>query len=149
VLLVRLLFCLFAEPLSIATFDATMRDGLLDCCGLDWSAISPAIFGALFQSIMDAKARRNLGAHYSSEENMLKLIKPLFLDPLRTEFEKIKGNRNKLFEFQKKLRTLTFFDPACSCGTFSSSPTANCVCSNWTCCVPRRIAASSTSTCIN
>jgi hypothetical protein len=63
-------------------------------------------------------ARRNLGAHYTSEENILKLIKPLFLDALWAEFEKIKKNRNKLFEFHKKLRTLRFFDPACGCGNF-------------------------------
>ncbi len=109
---------LFEETLPIAAFDATMRDALLDCCALDWAAISPAIFGALFQSIMDDKARRNLGAHYTSEENIQKLIKPLFLDALWAEFHKIKGNKNKLFEFHKKLRGLTFFDPACGCGNF-------------------------------
>jgi hypothetical protein len=109
---------LFEETLRIADFDAAMREALLDCCALDWSAISPAIFGALFQSIMDAKARRNIGAHYTSEENILKLIQPLFLDDLHEEFKRVKGNRNKLFEFHKKLRTLTFFDPACGCGNF-------------------------------
>jgi len=109
---------LFEEMLPIADFDAAMREALLDCCALDWSAISPAIFGALFQSIMDAKARRNLGAHYTSEENILKLIQPLFLDDLHDEFKRVKGNKNKLFEFHKKLRTLTFFDPACGCGNF-------------------------------
>ena len=109
---------LFEEALPIAAFDTALRDALLDCCALDWSAISPAIFGALFQSIMDDKARRNLGAHYTSEENIQKLIKPLFLDALWAEFHKIKGNRNKLFEFHKKLRGLTFFDPACGCGNF-------------------------------
>jgi len=109
---------LFEEPLPLASFDAKMRDSLLDCCTLDWGAISPAIFGALFQSIMDDKARRNLGAHYTSEENILKLIKPLFLDALWDEFEKAKSNKNKLFEFHKKLHTLTFFDPACGCGNF-------------------------------
>jgi hypothetical protein len=109
---------LFEETLSIAAFDSAMRDALLDCCALDWSAISPAIFGALFQSIMDGKARRNLGAHYTSEENILKLIKPLFLDELRAEFQRVRSNKNKLFEFHKKLRTLTFFDPACGCGNF-------------------------------
>jgi hypothetical protein len=67
---------------------------------------------------MDEKARRNLGAHYTSEANILKLIKPLFLDELHAEFERVKGNRNKLFEFHKKLRQLTFFDPACGCGNF-------------------------------
>jgi hypothetical protein len=109
---------LFAEPLPLADFDAALRDALLDACALDWSAISPAIFGSLFQSIMDAGARRNLGAHYTSEENILKLIKPLFLDELWAEFERVKTQRNRLFEFHKKLRTLTFFDPACGCGNF-------------------------------
>ncbi len=109
---------LFEETLPIASFDARMRETLLDCCALDWSAISPAIFGALFQSIMDHKARRNLGAHYTSEENILKLIKPLFLDALWEDFHKVKSNRNRLFEFHKKLRTLNFLDPACGCGNF-------------------------------
>lgn len=109
---------LFEAALPPASFDAAMRESLLDLCGLDWSLISPAIFGSLFQSIMDDKARRNLGAHYTSEENILKLIKPLFLDGLWAEFGKIKKNRNKLFEFHKKLRGLRFFDPACGCGNF-------------------------------
>ena len=109
---------LFAESIRIADFDASMREALLEACALDWSGISPAIFGALFQSIMDPEARRNLGAHYTSEANILKLIRPLFLDELRAEFERIRHNRNKLFEFHKKLRSLTFFDPACGCGNF-------------------------------
>lgn len=109
---------LFEESLPMADFTAPMREALLDACALDWSAISPAIFGSLFQSIMDAKARRNLGAHYTSEENIQKLIGPLFLDDLHAEFDKVKNNRNRLFEFHKKLRTLTFFDPACGCGNF-------------------------------
>ncbi|MFZ2207592.1 MAG: type IIL restriction-modification enzyme MmeI, partial [Porticoccaceae bacterium] len=109
---------LFEEILPVADFDRAMREALLDACALDWSQISPAIFGALFQSIMDAKARRNLGAHYTSEKNILKLIGPLFLDELRAEFEKVKNNRNRLFEFHKKLRGLTFLDPACGCGNF-------------------------------
>lgn len=109
---------LFEEPLPPAQFDRRMREALLDLCVLDWSLISPAIFGSLFQSIMDSDARRNLGAHYTSEENILKLIKPLFLDALWVEFEKIKGNKNKLAEFHKKLRSLNFIDPACGCGNF-------------------------------
>lgn len=109
---------LFEETLPMADFSTAMREALLDACALDWSAISPAIFGSLFQSIMDDKARRNLGAHYTSEANILKLIKPLFLDELHAEFERVKGHRNKLFEFHKKLRQLTFFDPACGCGNF-------------------------------
>jgi hypothetical protein len=109
---------LFEETLPMADFSTAMREALLDACALDWSAISPAIFGSLFQSIMDDKARRNLGAHYTSEANILKLIKPLFLDELHAEFGRIKGHRSKLFEFHKKLRQLTFFDPACGCGNF-------------------------------
>lgn len=109
---------LFEEPLPLADFNAAMRTALLDACALDWSAISPAIFGSLFQSIMDEKARRNLGAHYTSEENILKLIRPLFLDALWAEFHKVKNNKNRLFDFHKKLRSLTFFDPACGCGNF-------------------------------
>lgn len=109
---------LFEETLKVASFDRKMRATLLDCCALNWGTVSPAIFGALFQSIMDEKARRNLGAHYTSEENILKLIKPLFLDDLWTEFNRIKNNKNRLFEFHKKLRQLTFLDPACGCGNF-------------------------------
>ena len=109
---------LYAEILPSSDFDRKMRDALLDCCAIDWSRISPAIFGSLFQSIMDSTARRNLGAHYTSETNILKLIRPLFLDDLWKEFEKIKRNRNQLFDFLKKLTTLNFFDPACGCGNF-------------------------------
>jgi hypothetical protein len=109
---------LFGEMLPIAACDKSMRETLLDCCSLDWSRISPAIFGSLFQSIMDSTARRNLGAHYTGETNILKLIHPLFLDDLWAEFEKVKRNRNQLFEFLKKLSTLQFFDPACGCGNF-------------------------------
>ena len=109
---------LFTEPLPMADFTSPMREALLDACALDWSAISPAIFGSLFQSIMDVQLRRTLGAHFTSEENILKVIKPLFLDALWLEFERVKGQKNRLFEFHKKLRTLTFFDPACGCGNF-------------------------------
>lgn len=109
---------LFDERLSPAAFNPTMRERLLDACGLDWSRISPAIFGALFQSIMDGKARRNLGAHYTSEKNILKLIGPLFLDGLRAEFDRIKGSRPKLHEFHETIAGLKFLDPACGCGNF-------------------------------
>ena len=109
---------LFAELLPHAAFDTCMRQLLLDCCALDWSRISPAIFGSLFQSVMDATLRRNLGAHYTSEKNILKLIKPLFLDELRAEFERVKTNRKRLEEFHQRLAKLKFLDPACGCGNF-------------------------------
>jgi hypothetical protein len=109
---------LFEENLPTASFDTKMRQALLNCCYIDWSKISPAIFGSMFQSVMNPKERRNLGAHYTSETNILKLIKPLFLDELWKEFEGIKDNKNKLPEFHKKLSTLKFLDPACGCGNF-------------------------------
>ena len=109
---------LFEENLPTASFDTKMRTALLECCYIDWSKISPAIFGSMFQSVMNPKERRNLGAHYTSETNILKLIKPLFLDDLWKDFESIKDNKNKLPEFHKKLSTLKFLDPACGCGNF-------------------------------
>jgi type I restriction-modification system DNA methylase subunit len=109
---------LFEEILPTASFDSKMRQALLDCCYLDWSKISPAIFGSMFQSVMNPVERRNLGAHYTSEGNILKLIKPLFLDELWAEFERIKDNNSKLYEFHNKLSALKFLDPACGCGNF-------------------------------
>ncbi|MBT3385316.1 MAG: class I SAM-dependent DNA methyltransferase [Prolixibacteraceae bacterium] len=109
---------LFEEQLPIAAFNSVMRAILLEASGLDWGKISPAIFGSLFQSVMNPEERRNLGAHYTSEKNIFKLIKPLFLDELRAEFEKVKSNSKKLKEFHHKLSTLKFLDPACGSGNF-------------------------------
>lgn len=113
---------LFSKRLRTAVFNEEMRNALLECSQLDWGRISPAIFGSMFQSAMDSEKRRALGAHYTSEENILKLIKPLFLDALYQEFEEIKNKkRNKvqlLNEFQHKISRLNFFDPACGSGNF-------------------------------
>jgi hypothetical protein len=109
---------LFEEHLPIASFDSEMRNILLKCCSLNWGKISPAIFGSLFQSVMDEKARRNLGAHYTSEKNILKLIKPLFMDELCGEFENAKRDKRKLQKLHEKLSKLRFLDPACGCGNF-------------------------------
>ena len=109
---------LFEEHLPPASFDTAMRNSLIECCSINWGNISPAIFGSMFQSVMNPQERRNLGAHYTSEKNILKLIKPLFLDELLKEFESIKTNRNKLNDFHKKISELKFLDPACGCGNF-------------------------------
>ncbi len=109
---------LFEEFLPQASFDRAMRDVLLACCELDWGVISPAIFGSLFQGIMDADVRRNLGAHYTSEQNIRKVIGPLFIDDLWDEFHRIKSQKTKLRAFHEKLGNLNFFDPACGCGNF-------------------------------
>ena len=114
---------LFEEPLRIPAFNGEMRAALLDACRFDWSNISPAIFGALFQSVMDPVERRKQGAHYTTEKNILKVIGPLFLDDLRADFERLKGRKDSrrradLRRFQEKLGRMTFFDPACGCGNF-------------------------------
>ena len=114
---------LFEEPLRIPSFDGSMRRKLLDACRFDWSNISPAIFGALFQSVMDPVERRRQGAHYTTEKNILKVIEPLFLDDLRAELERLRGRKDRrrradLLRFQKKLGGMSFFDPACGCGNF-------------------------------
>lgn len=109
---------LFEEVLPFASFDSEMRKTLLECCYIDWSKISPAIFGSMFQGVMNPQERRNLGAHYTSETNILKVIKPLFLDELWKEFESIKDSKQKLSEFHQKLSLLKFLDPACGCGNF-------------------------------
>lgn len=88
------------------------------CCDFDWSSISPSIFGSIFQGAMDENRRRELGAHYTSEINILKVINPLFLDELQIEFDEIKYDNKKLTEFHKKLSKLKFLDPACGCGNF-------------------------------
>jgi len=109
---------LFAETLPFASFNSQMREMFLEACALDWGKISPAIFGSMFQAAMNQKERRNLGAHYTSEKNIQKLIKPLFLDELYREFEKAKVSQPKLLEFQNKLANLKFLDPACGSGNF-------------------------------
>lgn len=113
---------LFAERLRIPAFDAKMRGQLLEACGFNWEKISPAIFGSLFQSVMDRAARRKLGAHYTTEKNILKVIEPLFLDDLRAELAHIRGlktgRRQRLKALHEKLAAMRFFDPACGCGNF-------------------------------
>jgi hypothetical protein len=109
---------LFAERLRVPSFTADMRQTLIEACHFNWDAISPAIFGALFQSVMDKQHRRAQGTHYTTERNILKVIEPLFMDELRQEFQKIKGKRAALEAFHVKLGKLKFFDPACGCGNF-------------------------------
>ena len=114
---------LFNGSLRIPSFDSNMRTALLEVCRFDWSNISPAIFGALFQSVMEPIERRAQGAHYTTEKNILKVIEPLFMDDLRAEFVQLKsrrdrGRKNELRRFQIKLAQMRFLDPACGCGNF-------------------------------
>lgn len=109
---------LFEQRMDLPVFNRKMRQTLLEACSFDWSKVSPAIFGSLFQSVMDKEKRRNLGAHYTSEQNILKVVRGLFLDDLYAEFESIKHNAARLKQFHDKLARLKFFDPACGCGNF-------------------------------
>jgi len=114
---------LFAERLGMPSFNSAMRAKLLEACKFNWSKVSPAIFGSLFQSVMDAEKRRAIGAHYTNEQNILKVIGPLFLDSLKDELKRLKarkdtGRTKALRDYQSKLSKLTFFDPACGCGNF-------------------------------
>ena len=109
---------LFEERLAPVQFNEKMRAKLIECIKFDWSEISPAIFGAMFQGVMDKEQRRVMGAHYTSEENILKLINPLFLDELWKEFDRVKTSPVALEQFHDKLARLKFLDPACGCGNF-------------------------------
>ena len=111
---------------DIPQFDKAMSELLLKeaSLGFDWSEISPTIFGAVFESTLNPETRRSGGMHYTSIENIHKVIDPLFMNELRAEFEKIKEEkhdhkrRQKLETFQNKLASLTFLDPACGSGNF-------------------------------
>lgn len=109
---------LFHEQIPMAAFDQQMRLGLLLACRFNWSKISPAVFGSMFQSVMKPEERRAIGAHYTTERNILKTIRPLFLDQLEAELEAAGSQRPRLRAFLDELAALTFFDPACGCGNF-------------------------------
>lgn len=109
---------LFKDRFAPPAFDAKMRTLLLRCCHFDWSGVSPAIFGTMFQSVTDPKERRNLGAHYTSEANILKVIGPLFLDDLKIEVTACGNNKRALNDLLVKISRLKFLDPACGCGNF-------------------------------
>ncbi|MFI3272047.1 MAG: DNA methyltransferase [Pseudomonadota bacterium] len=113
---------LFQENVAIPTFNTKSRRLLMECGKMEWHEISPIIFGAMFQAVMDPEQRRSMGAHYTSEKNILKVIRPLFLDALHEEFQTIQekkhGRKAALEAFHTKLSTLGFLDPACGCGNF-------------------------------
>lgn len=112
---------LFAERLDTADLTTEHLAALRQCCTFDWSKISPGVFGSLFQGVMDKRERRAKGAHYTSEENIRRVLDPLCLDELRAEFARLRtgASRQKaLAQFHQKLATLRFLDPACGCGNF-------------------------------
>ena len=109
---------IFEERLNIPSFSSAMREELVRACAFDWSGISPAIFGSLFQAVKSPEARRELGEHYTSETNILKTLEPLFLDELRQRFADHAHNAKELTDLRKELGELRIMDPACGCGNF-------------------------------
>lgn len=113
---------LFAERIRMPAFDNAMRDLLIEACAFDWGEVSPAIFGSLFESVIDKVTQRRQGAHYTPEEAILRLIGPLFLDELRADFERGRqlrsGRDEALRRLHDRLAGLTFLDPACGAGNF-------------------------------
>lgn len=113
---------LFDEYWPQEFFDHHMRQALLNACRFNWTRISPAIFGSMFQLVKSKEARRADGEHYTSETNILKVLEPLFLDGLRSEAKRLINNRSTtikaLREFRDSLADMAFCDPACGCGNF-------------------------------
>lgn len=114
---------LFAERLGFPVFTKAMREALSFCCDFQWAKISPAVFGSLFQGVLEDRARRQQGAHYTSERDIMKVIRSLFLDDLRAEWDRLRDDRStrrrsNIEAFHEKLGKLEFLDPACGCGNF-------------------------------
>lgn len=109
---------LFEKQTPSPVFGAKSRRLLLECSTLDWSQINPDIFGSMFQAVIDEDQRGTLGQHYTSVSNIMKVIKPLFLDKLRAELERSQGNAKKLQTLLERIASIKVFDPACGSGNF-------------------------------
>lgn len=109
---------IFSERLEVVNFNGPMRNALMNACMYDWSSINPTIFGALFQDIKSKDERHANGEHYTTENNIDKTIKPLFLDELHEKLESVWDNEGKLRSLQQELGTYQILDPACGCGNF-------------------------------
>jgi hypothetical protein len=112
---------LFKDPLPLPFFNREMYQEILHAADFDWGAVSPAIFGSMFQFVMDVDSsdmRHDFGAHYTSEKNILKVIDGLFLDEIKEELEAAGQNRAKLNALWEKIAAIKLLDPACGCGNF-------------------------------
>lgn len=109
---------LFADRVDIPDFNQEMRQALLNACRLDWAGISPAIFGSLFQGLASREQRRAHGEHYTTETNILKVLRPLFLDEFEERLQTAWSSRTELAKLRAELSGHRYLDPACGCGNF-------------------------------
>ncbi|MCT4500625.1 N-6 DNA methylase [Pseudomonas sivasensis] len=109
---------LFDQQLAIPAFGAKSRRLLLECGTLGWSQINPDIFGSMFQAVIDEEQRSTMGQHYTSVSNIMKVIKPLFLDKLYSDLERSLGNEKRLQALLERVARIKVFDPACGSGNF-------------------------------
>lgn len=109
---------LYRDDLNLPVLNDDFRAGLLAACDFDWSMISPAVFGSMFQVVKDKNARRDGGEHYTTEDNILKTINPLFLDELRDRLDTAWDDKRQLTRLHNDLGRLRIMDPACGCGNF-------------------------------
>ena len=109
---------LFSDPVSSPKFTARARALVIDCGTLDWAQINPDIFGSMIQAVVQPGQRAGLGMHYTSVENIMKVIRPLFLDQLEADLEAAEGNANKLRKLLDRIGKIKVFDPACGSGNF-------------------------------
>jgi len=112
---------LFKDHIPLPSFNKEMRQEIIKAAQFDWGAVSPAIFGSMFQFVMDVDdedIRHDFGAHYTSEKNILKVVDGLFLDDLKHELETSGNNPTKLNELWNRIAEMRLLDPACGCGNF-------------------------------
>jgi len=109
---------LFEEQLPMPTLDSQCRKLLLDCAQLNWKLINPDIFGSMLQAVVDVEKRGELGMHYTSPSNIMKVLEPILLDSLKSELERAGANKGKLRAFLERLGRIRVFDPACGSGNF-------------------------------
>ena len=109
---------LFASDEPIPDLGKKGRRTLLDCCAMNWAAINPDIFGCMFQAVIDVEKRSSLGQHYTSYSNIMKVIQPLFLEPLRAELDSSRKNAKALKSLLVRFGQIKVFDPACGSGNF-------------------------------
>lgn len=109
---------LFIDNIQLPNFSRSSRAAIINSGDQDWSAINPDIFGSMFQAVIGADQRGNLGQHYTSVPNIMKVIEPLFLNELYEDLEKAKGDIKKLASLHKRIANIKIFDPACESGNF-------------------------------